>query len=52
MFNTMFMIIMLTIGAALIVNWLDDFISTIPIEEVDNGPHLYIRKDLENGHIY
>ena len=52
MFSTMFMLIMLTIGAALAVNWVDKQISTIPIEEVDDGPYLYIRKDLENGHIY
>ena len=52
MFSTMFMIIMLTIGAALAVDWIDKQISTIPIEEVDNGPHFYIRRDLENGRIY
>ena len=52
MFSTIFMIIMLTIGAALAVNWLNDFVSTIPIEEVDDGPRFYIKKDLENGRIY
>ena len=52
MFSTIFMIIMLTIGAALAVDWIDRQNSTIPIEEVDNGPHFYIRKDLKSGRIY
>ena len=45
-------LILITIGAALIVNSLNDFISTIPIKEINDGPRLYIRKDLKNGRIY
>ena len=48
----MFVLIIATIFVASIVNCLDDFISTIPIKEVDEGSRLYIRKDLENGRIY
>ena len=47
-----FILIILTINIANIINWINEFISTIPIEEVGNGPHFYIRKDLENGRIY
>ena len=45
-------LIMITISVALIVNRLNDFISTIPIKETNDGPRLYIRKDLESGKIY
>ena len=52
MFSTVFIIIMITIGVARIVNWLNEFVSTIPIKEANDGPRLYIKKDLENGRIY
>jgi hypothetical protein len=48
----MFVLIVATIFVASTVNWLNDFISTIPIKEVDEVSRLYIRKDLENGRIY
>ena len=42
----------LTISIAKIVNWLNNFISTLPIKEVNDGPRLYIRRDLKSGRIY
>ena len=39
-------------ATAQLLNDIDDFIKTIPIKEVDDGPRLYIKKDLENGRIY
>ena len=51
-FSIMFILVAVTIFVAYTVNWLDNFVSTIPIKEVDEGSRLYIRKDLEDGRIY
>ena len=51
-FSIMFILVIFTMSIACTINWLNDFISTIPIKEVDEGSRLYIRKDLENGRIY
>lgn len=47
-----FCLIAIVCGIAQLLNEIDSFLATIPVEEVDNGPHLYIRKDLKNGRIY
>lgn len=51
-FSIMFILVIFTMVIACTINCLDDFISTIPIKEVDEGSRLYIRKDLEDGRIY
>lgn len=43
---SIFTLVVLSAGAGVFVNWLNDKVSARPIVEIDEGPHLYIKKEL------